>query len=49
MSAVEWSVNTVFPNTEANQLYEMQNEVKRKITNDYEKEKPIKNEFMGLP
>jgi hypothetical protein len=39
----------VFPNTEAKQLYEMQNEVKGKITNDYEKEKPIKNEFMELP
>jgi hypothetical protein len=36
-------------NTKADQPYQMQSEVKRKITKDYEKEKPIKNEFMGLP
>jgi len=39
----------VVPNTKADQPYEMHSEVKRKITKDYEKENPIKNEFMGLP
>lgn len=48
MSAVDWNINTMFLNTQADQLYEMQSEVKRKITKDYEKEKPIKNEFRRI-
>ena len=38
----------MFLNTQADQLSEVQSEVKKKITKDYDGEKPIKNEFMRI-
>jgi len=38
----------MFPNPQADQFYEIESEVKKKITKDYDKEKPIKNEFMRI-
>jgi len=35
-------------NTQADQLCEIQNEVKKNGTKDYDREKPIKNEFMRI-
>lgn len=48
MSAVNWNINTMFLNTQADQLCEMQSELKKKGTINYDREKPIKNEFMRI-
>jgi len=38
----------MFLNPQADQFYEIESEIKKKITKDYDKEKPIKNEFMRI-
>jgi len=38
----------MFFNTRAAQPYEIESEVKKKITKGYDKEKPIKNEFIRI-
>jgi hypothetical protein len=48
MSAVDRNTTAMFPNTQADQFYEIESKIKKKITKDYDKEKPFKIEFIRI-